>query len=213
MINISTDEAVTPFDTWSIYTALCLHFRKNSKYDAFVYNFKGPRCKRETFMNHRNRYCFEKIARAYPNKNKVIEYFLANILEGNDWVNSMTNDAYIRWQGRVQSINYDFNKTMSRYANDGIPFDNLFIPKDDHNISMPIIYKEYTLGLVPLETLVVLDILVGFTSSINKFVSDPLEIVDSINYYITCYKPFIKSKIDTQKAKQNVIKLYTHVNN
>lgn len=211
MISVSAETNITPFDAWSICTAMTLHFRKNSNYDAFRFNFKGPRCKRETFMAHRQRYSFERIARAYPSKNSAIEFFLANLLEGNSWIGSMTDEAHVRWQGRVQRIDYDFREAMSRYANDGIVFDHILVPSSRGE--MPLIYKQYTLGKVPIESLVVLDYLVNYTSSINKFVSDPLEIVSDITYYVARYKPFLKSKIDLGKAKQNVLNLFTSVSN
>jgi hypothetical protein len=53
---------------------------------------------------------------------------------------------------------------------------------------------------------------VNYTSSINKFVSDPLEIVSDITYRVSRYKPFLRSKIDVSKAKQNVLNSFTYVN-
>lgn len=211
MITVASDVSITPFDAWSIYTAMTLHFRKDSSYDAFKFNFKGPRCKRETFMTHRQRYAFERVARAYPNKNTAIEFFLSNLLEGNNWIGGMTDEAYVRWQGRIQRMDYDFRTVMSSYANHGLKFDRILVPESSGE--MPIIYKQYTLGKVPIESLVILDYLVDFTSSINKFVDDPLELVSDITYHIARYKPFLRSKIDLVKAKQNVLNLFTSVHN
>ena len=49
MITLST-ESCTPMDAWSTFTAMTLHFNSERDYDAFKFNFKGPRCKRETFI-------------------------------------------------------------------------------------------------------------------------------------------------------------------
>jgi hypothetical protein len=210
MISVSSETVITPFDAWSIYTAMSLHFRKDSSYDAFRFNFKGPRCKRETFMAHRQRYAFEKVARAYPHKNSVIEYFLANLLDGNTWIGSMNDDSYIGWQGRVQRMDYDFRSALSDLSNNASSFDSIIKP--DSREDMPRIYLAYTQGKLSIETLVILDTLVNYTSSINKFVSDPLEIVSDITYRVARYKPFLKSKIDLGKAKQNVLNSFTYVN-
>jgi hypothetical protein len=211
MITVSSETNLTPFDAWSVYTAMTLHFRKDSSYDAFRFNFKGPRCKRETFMAHRQRYTFEKIARAYTSKNATIEYFLANLLEGNTWIGSMNDDAYVQWQGRVQRMDYDFRSALSDLSNTASSFDSIIKPQTREDL--PPIYLAYTRGKLSIETLVILDHLVNYTSSINKFVSDPLEIVSDITYRVSSYKPFIKSKIDTMKAKQNVLNLFTSVSN
>jgi hypothetical protein len=210
MISVSSETNITPFDAWSVYTAMSLHFRKDSSYDAFRFNFKGPRCKRETFMAHRQRYAFEKIARAYPNKNSTIEYFLANLLDGNTWIGSMNDDSYAGWQGRVQRMDYDFRSAMSDLSNNASSFDSIIKPSLRED--MPPIYQAYTRGKLPIETLVILDTLVNYTSSINKFVSDPLEIVSDITYRVSRYKPFLRSKIDVSKAKQNVLNSFTYVN-
>jgi hypothetical protein len=190
---------------------MTLHFRKDSSYDAFRFNFKGPRCKRETFMAHRQRYAFEKIARAYPYKNTTIEYFLANLLDGNTWIGSMSDESYVQWQGRVQRMDYDFRSAISDLSNTVSSFDAIIKPQTREDL--PPIYLAYTRGKLSIETLVILDRLVNYTSSINKFVSDPLEIVSDITYRVSRYKPFIKSKIDVMKAKQNVLNLFTSVSN
>jgi hypothetical protein len=209
MISVTTETNMTPFDVWSTYTAMTLHFRKDSKYDAFQFNFKGPRCKRETFMLHRQRYAFERIARVYPQKNSTIEYFLANLLDGNTWIGSMNEDSYAQWQGRVQRMDYDFRSSLSDLSNNASSFDSIIKP--DSPEELPPIYLAYNRGKLSIETLVILDHLVNYTSSINKFVSDPLEIVSDITYRVAHYKPFLRSKIDVLKAKQTVLNLFTHV--
>jgi len=210
MIRVSAETNITPFDVWSTYTAMTLHFRKDNAYDAFRFNFKGPRCKRETFMAHRQRYAFERIARAYPHKNTCIEYFLANLLDGNTWIGSMNDDSYVGWQGRVQRMDYDFRSAMSDLANNASSFDSIIKPSLREDL--PPIYLAYTRGKLSIETLVILDTLVNYTSSINKFVSDPLEIVSDITYRVACYKPFLRSKVDLTKAKKTVLNLFTCVN-
>ena len=112
MICLSTETGVAPFDVWSIYTSINLHFKKGGSYDAFKFNFKGPRLKRETFMANRNRYSFEKLARAYPKKNDLICYFMSNVIAGNVWINNMNDAVYSEWSSRIQSLDYRFNSEM-----------------------------------------------------------------------------------------------------
>ena len=86
MITLSTETNTSPLDAWSTFTAINLHFNTERDYDAFKYNFKGPRCKRETFMTHKNRFQFEKLAKDYPNRNDIILYSVANMINGNKWI-------------------------------------------------------------------------------------------------------------------------------
>ena len=134
MILCSANTECTPFDTWSVYTAMSLHFKKNSAYDAFKFNFKGPRCKRETFMANRHRYFFEKITKTYRNKNSIIEFFLANILDGNTYVTNMNEQSYAQWTARVQRIDYDFRSFMSDMSSRFQSFDSIIIPNSKERL-------------------------------------------------------------------------------
>lgn len=211
MIQVCDQSNLTPFDVWSTYTACNLHFKKGSKYDAFKFNFKGPRLKRETFMANRNRYAFEKLATAYIHKNQHIEYFVSNIIAGNHWISNMNHDVYTRWNGRIQNSLYNFKNEMGEISNFGISFDDLFTL--DLSTNIPIIYSMHNSNKISLESLTILDLLVGYSRRINKIANDPLEIISDLTHRIVQYKPFIQStKIDLNKAKQTVLNLFTCVN-
>ena len=213
MICLSTESNIAPFDVWSIYTAINLHFKKGGSYDAFKFNFKGPRLKRETFMANHNRYSFEKLARAYHKKNDLICYFMSNVIAGNVWINNMNDAAYSEWCARIQSLDYRFNAEMCDAATvaqrNGYSFDQLFNPRDKSEV--PAIYKLYQAEKVSLESLTILDNLLHFTKSINKNLSDPLEISSDISHRIIKYKPFLRSEMNVEKHKNIVINLFTHV--
>lgn len=214
MICLSTETAVTPFDVWSVYTAINLHFKKGGSYDAFKFNFKGPRLKRESFMTNPNRYTFEKLARAYPKKNDLICYFMSNVIAGNVWVNTMNSGAYNEWLSRIQALDYHFKNEMSNVAaiaqNNDYSFDELFNPRNKSDT--PAIYKLYQGEKVSLESLTILDNLLHFTKSINKNLSDPLEISSDITHRIIKYKPFLRSEMNVEKHKNIVINLFTTAN-
>ena len=213
MICLSTETGVAPFDVWSIYTAINLHFKKGGSYDAFKFNFKGPRLKRETFMANRNRYAFEKLARTYPKKTDLICYFTSNVIAGQTWINNMTDAIYAEWCARIQALDYRFKDEMSAAADaavrNGYTFDMMFSPKDKSEV--PAIYKLYQAEKVSLESLAILDNLIGFTKSINKNLSDPLEISSDISHRIIKYKPFLRSEMNAEKHKNIVINLFTSV--
>lgn len=214
MICLSTETGITPFDVWSIYTAVNLHFKKGGTYDAFKFNFKGPRLKRESFMANRNRYSFEKLARTYPKKNDLICYFVSNIIAGQTWINNMSDSIYSEWCAHIQALDYRFNSEMSDAAmlaqRNGYSFDELFSPRDKSDV--PAIYKLYQAEKVSLESLAILDNLLCFTKSINKNLSDPLEISSDISYRIIKYKPFLRSEMNVEKHKTIVINLFTCAN-
>jgi hypothetical protein len=210
LINLSTQTNLTPFEVWSVYTSMCLHFKKGSSYDAFKFNFKGPRLKKETFMSHKNRYDFEKLARAYPKKNDLILYFLANILAEATWINKMNKDCYDQWSAQIQSLQYRFKNDMNIIHSQCCTFDELFASKTSGDF--PLIYKLYQTETICLDTLVILEHLIQYTSTISAMISDPLGIISDINHKIIKYKPFLHSEMNVEKYKNIVLNLFTTVN-
>lgn len=188
---------------------MCLHFKKGSSYDAFKFNFKGPRLKKETFLAHKNKYEFEKLARAYPKKNDLILYFLSNILANKTWINNMTKGTYDEYLGSIQSMQYVFKSDMNVLREHCGNFNNAFLPQCAGEI--PVIYKLYQSNKVCLNTLVLLDILIQYTLTIGKKCNDPLEIVSDTSHKIAQYKPFLRSEMNVEKYKNIVISLFTNV--
>jgi len=194
------DVRVSGFETWSIYMAIKLHFSEGT-YDAFKFNFKGPRLKESTFQARRDRYFFEKLARRYVKKKTVIEYFLANILAGNEWVGNMTDEAYVVWTAKIQRLQYAFKEEISTCANHIENFDSLLQPRGGH---VPL-YTLHISGQVSLETLCILDILCNYSPRVVKTVTDPMGMIASLTHRINNYKPFIRNLLLQQKAFQEIV--------
>jgi hypothetical protein len=189
---------------------MCLHFKKGSSYDAFKFNFKGPRLKKETFLAHKNRYEFEKLARAFPKKNDLILYFLSNILQNKSWINNMSRNTYDEYLGSIQSLQYTFKSDMNVLREHCNNFDDAFVPRCAGEI--PVIYKLYQSDAICLNSLVVLDYLIQYTSKISKNFNDPLGILSDITFKIIKYKPFLRSEMNVEKSKNIIISLFTNVN-
>jgi hypothetical protein len=202
------DTRVSAFDTWSIYAAIKLHFNEGT-YDAFKFNFKGPRLKESTFAARRDRYFFEKLARRYVKRKIVIEFFTANVITDRLWIGDMSDEIYSLWQSRMQSLEYTFKTQMSELATYAhrqcITFDSLFVSNGD----LPLLFKLYASDKLSLETLCVLDILCGYSTRINKNTSDPMGLLKNMSHKVNRYKPFIVDKINKQKAKEIVINAFT----
>jgi hypothetical protein len=208
MLTIS-DSKISPFDAWNVYVACTLHFKKSSSYNAFKFNFKCPNLRASNFATHRHRFFFEKIARKYPTKSKAIGYYVSNILEGNLHCSQMQDEPELRWQARLQSIEYIFLNNMKDLQVKFKEFDAIFKPRETG--SPPPLYEEYISGRIPIETLVILDQLIGYSLRINKNLSDPFGIVSDVTHYVISYKPFLHNIVDVEKTKQTVYKLFTTV--
>jgi len=210
MITLNT-ESSTPIDAWSTFTAMTLHFNPERDYDAFKFNFKGPRCKRETFMSHKNRWQFEKLARAYPKRNDVILWSLANILAGNRWIGECSEDEYNLWTGRIQALDYNFKGDVTTLAEAagkrGFTFDQCFVPPELSE--QPLVYSLHAEGNLSIETLAVFENLLGFTTRLNKELIDPLEVSRGTSFLVSKYAPFLVHAADLKKYTENVLSVFT----
>ena len=210
MITLNT-ERCDPLSAWSTFTAMSLHFNPERDYDAFKFNFKGPRCKRETFMRHKNRYQFEKLARAYPKRNDVILYSLANLLEGNRWIGECNDEVYNKWTARIQALDYNFKSDVSllseRAESASLTFDQCFVPDDLSEA--PLVYSLHGSGDLSIETLAVFENLLGFTKRLNKELIDPLEVSRGTSFLVSKYAPFLVHATDLKKYTENILSMFT----
>ena len=205
------NESCTPIDAWSTFTSMNLHFNPERDYDAFKFNFKGPKCKRDTFMGHKNRYQFEKLAKKYPKRNDVILYSLSNILEGNKWIGQCNEGVYNNWTGKIQALDYNFKTdvgTLSEEAEkESLSFDQCFLP-DDLSES-PLIYRLYTEKKISIETLAIFENMLSFTSRLNKKLIDPLEVSKGTSFLVSRYAPFLVHSVDLKKYTENILSVFT----
>jgi len=214
MIVLSKDIGIAPSDVWQVYMSISLHFKSGSKYDAFKFNFKGPKLKRGSVTEARNKWSLEKLSKTYPKKNDLILYFLANILEGNTWIGGMNDNTYHQWCAKIQRLDYTFKSEMSNMLNEcekfHLHFDEAILPKDRSNF--PLIYTLYQKKTLSLESLVILENLVSFSKDINNTLNDPLDIMSDINRRILKYSPFLCSEMNLDKSRDIIISLFTTVN-
>jgi len=209
----SPNTKVNPLVVYSTYIAVKLHFERGS-YDAFKYNFKGPHKKISTFTKSKDKFVYEKLAIKYQKYDELIHFFLANFLAGNTWIRDMTDEAYIEWLGKIQSMSYRFNADMNKlydYAvNHDLNFDEcLKVNPASKSIA---ILNLLTKGIINEESVIIIDVLVGFLNRINKStVSDPLGILSDAVYRMLQYKPFIRSRVNIAASKNTIINLFTDI--
>lgn len=205
---------VNPLVVYSTYMAVKLHFERGS-YDAFKFNFKGPSRKNSAFQKSPDRFAYEKLAKKYPNITDLIHYLLANVLDGRSWIRDMNEEVYLLWIARMQRMQYQFNtdmNTLCDYAiNHKLSFDDCLKPHPSSN-EVPIL-ELCKRGSIQVESVIIVDFLVGFLSRINKkTLSDPLGILSDRVYMMQQYKPFIVPRINTAAVKNIIINLFTDVN-
>ena len=181
------------FDVYKTYLAMKLHFSL-PKYDFFQCEGKG-KAKEETYHDRKDFYFFETLARKYT-ASEIQQYMLASFVEAENpskvWIGDIKSsgkDRWLVWVKRQQSLAYlveqDFD-TMAEYmATQEITFNDLFKTLGGH----PPLLRLYIKRRINLETLIVLDMVLGYVRIWNERLGDPLW--ELLSFKIKKYKPFL----------------------
>jgi len=188
---------VTPFEVYTTYLGMKNHFTKD-KYDFIKYSGR-TRASVASFNKRRDRYFFERMSRK-KDDNEIVNYFIANFISHDDpgkvWIGEIIQNGetnFKEWQRRNQSLSYIFgNEVEGIFTRDN--FDSYFHTQGQH----PKILKSYLRKEISLETLVILDKILGFRSRLDKKLDDP--IWSTVSLKIKKYDPFLN--IDVFKFKK-----------
>lgn len=196
---------MTPFDVYKTYLAFKNHFTKEN-YDYFKYCGKS-RASLDSFHKRKDRYFFERTSRQ-KNDEEIKAYFVANFVECDDpqslWIGEIIKsgeDVFCDWLKKSQSLSYLFKSEIETiFTKEN--FEKMFdISTNQH----PEILKLYFSKEVSLETMVVLDLILGYVKRFDKKITDP--VWESVSLRIKKYKPFLNIEVDRYKKilKENVL--------
>ena len=177
-----------PFESYKLYNALKLHFETDG-YDAIKYHFKTS-IKPTSFFKRKDKFFFAKLAKTYENELK--EFYIANFKNDVKYVGDMLNEGgerYYRDHKKImESLTYQFQTDINKLYDMDVSFDSLLEAEENNH---PLIIKLWMQEEVLLETVVILDSLLGFVERENKKITDTI-IWPDIYRKIMKYKPFVK---------------------
>ena len=177
-----------PFESYKLYNALKLHFETDG-YDAIKYHFKTS-VKPTSFFKRKDKFFFAKLAKTYENELK--EFYIANFKNDVKYVGDMLNEGgekYYRDHKKImESLTYQFQTDINKLNDMDIDINELLKAEDNNH---PLIIKLWMQGDVLLETVVILDSILGFVERENQRITDTI-IWPDIYRKIMKYKPFVK---------------------
>ncbi len=177
-----------PFESYKLYNALKLHFETDG-YDAIKYHFKTS-IKPTSFFKRKDKFFFAKLAKTYENELK--EFYIANFKNDVKYVGDMLNEGgerYYRDHKKImESLTYQFQTDINKLNDMDVSFDSLLEAEENNH---PLIIKLWMQEEILLETVVILDSLLGFVERENKKITDTI-IWPDIYRKIMKYKPFVK---------------------
>lgn len=191
------------FDVYRTYLAMKQHFSKPS-FDFFKYEGR-VNAKEATYQQRNDFYFFETLARKLTAQ-EVQEYLLASFVCADNpakvWIGDIKRNGkenWTIWQKQMQALSYNFDREVGAIRNymesSGTSFNELFSCRGGH----PPLLRLYIRGSISLETLMLLDMVLGFMLSWDERLRDPLW--TSVSLKIKKYKPFLSLPVSKFKEK------------
>lgn len=173
---------MSPFETYQLFQALKMHFTKPA-YDYFKYNGK-VNANAASFDTRKDKYQYYKLSK----HKDPLKYLVSNLIASKvTWIGDLfTNEAednYVAWQKRQQSLTYIFTQDLEKLCTNFN--DNFKVDNGQH----PLLLKLYRQGEVSIETVIILNDIVGFFPHWNKHIQDNVLWPDLYTKLVK-YKPF-----------------------
>lgn len=186
---------MTPFEVYKLFLSIKNHFTKSS-YNYFKYCGK-TNASLASFNKRKDRYWFERLSRK-KTEDEIKNYFIANFVECDDpqtiWIGEIIksgDSVYENWSRKIQSLRYTFKTEIEVFIQKETFNEFFFCERGKHS---PLI-KKHLQKVLSLETLVILDYILGYVDDYDKILDDP--VWEFLSGRISKYKPFIHIDIDT----------------
>jgi len=142
---------------------------------------------------------FEIIAQEKTNQ-EIVEYYVSNFSRGQQYIHNFTGKIWNEWKKYYQGYEYYFKNDIEKLLTDEENFDIIF--KCDKKGTHPKLVRKYLGGKVTLETMVILNSILGYKNQFNKEIDDPSKVWNRLSLLIEKYEPFVTERIDVSKCKQ-----------
>ena len=192
-----------PFDSYKLYNALKLHFETDS-YDAVKYNYKSN-VTPSSFFKRKDKYFFAKLAKKYDKNLK--EFYISQFKNTEKYVGDMMDEEaeknYLDFKRIQESIHRVFSIDINKLNDQEQKFDKLF---ESDNGQLPLVIKLWMQEEISLETIVILNSILGFVPRESKKITDTI-IWPDMKRLIEKYTPFVNySKNKCTKLLTNAFK-------
>jgi hypothetical protein len=188
------------YDAYTLYLGIKLHFYSKD-YDFIKYNGK-VKSDINSFLKRKDKYHFGKLFKTY--KQDLQDFYIANLSLKDSWAGDLLDNEceriYKEWKKRQQKLSYMYETELS----DILLKRNIQKVLQVKNGQHPILLKEYMAKNVSLETLCIMDSIIGFSSDWDRLISEKV-VYPEIHIKIQKYKSFID--FDLKRYKNKTIEL------
>jgi len=188
------------YDAYTLYLGIKLHFYSKG-YDFIKYNGK-VKSDINSFLKRKDRYFFGKLFKMYSQE--LQDFYIANLVTKDTWVGDLVNEecerVYIDWKKRTQKLSYLFQQEVSDLLQSTDINSLLKVSNGQH----PILLKSYLSKRISLETLCIMDDIIGFSEDWKKSIEEPI-VYPPIYVKINKYKSFLT--YDKKQYRKKLIEL------
>ena len=186
-----------------LYYAIRLHFTTN--YDFFKY--RGKTRKFGDLDSKRGKNFIFRLEKKYGNEFANFLVCMFASIKKEDvrlecLITSENEKIYDKWKTRMQSLPYHFEQDLNFLKDLDVSFNDLFkcsvIRNGIKSKSHPLILKHYIKGDVNLETLIIIDIVLGYFTHWDSVMGDDF-LWKELHFKIKKYKPFLSISKDRYK--------------
>ena len=196
---------ITGYEAYKLFSALSRHFE--GKFDYFKYG-SNISLKPETYekkpSNIINR--SEHLARKHPYPEELEEFILATLvspMSKRPWIGDMlgneAQERYVAWQGRTQSLNYNFIGEMKSLLRRTDSLEALFVvrPNEHPEILLALLRKD-----ISLESFVLLDMATDFIAKLDRKVAlNGDRIWNENKLKVQKYRPFLERRVIVKELR------------
>lgn len=180
---------VTPYEVYQKYLSLKQHFNKKG-YDYFKFQGK-VRANESSFEKRKDKHHFIRLSKIYKDE-ELTKFFVSNFVKTKElWVGNATSaegrQNYIAWKTKIQSLPYVFENEIETMFDENETFNDIFNVEDGQH---PPIVRHVFGNEVSLETFVVLDSILNFTSKFNEKIEESV-IWPELYSMVNNYAPFV----------------------
>jgi len=189
------------YDVYRCYLAMKQHF-SNPKFDFFQYDGR-VNVKESTYQQRNDFYFFETVARKYTAQ-EIKEFLLATFVNSSNpskvWIGDIKRNGkenWSIWQKKHQALHYtteqELNSVLDYMDSTGRTFNDMFMCNGGH----PPLLKMHLGKKLSVETLMILDMVLGFTKAWDKELDDP--VWNPLSLKIKKYKPFVSLSVSSYR--------------
>lgn len=190
----------TGYEAFRLFHALKLHFTTN--YDFVKYHGK-IKLSKDTFEKRADRFHYYRLSRKYRSE-ELFRFLLANFLKkDNVWIGELFQDDAVqchkKWEQLTQSLSYIFSNEIETAFNKVENLEDLLIVIDGQ---YPLLYNLYLRNEVSMETVIILNDILGFFPMWSKKVVDDI-LFPKFIFVCEKYKPFLSYDLNKMR---NIVK-------